>query len=75
MGQITIDGKEYALDALSDQAKAQLVSLRACDQKIQQLQLDLAITQTARNAYANALKAALPADLEGVLAGDTLKLN
>jgi phage gp46-like protein len=75
MNTITIDGKDYALDALSENAKAQLVSLRACDQKIQQLQLDLAIAQTARNAYANALKAALPVDLNGVLAGDTLKLN
>ncbi len=75
MSSITIDGKDYELEALSDQAKAQLMSLRACDQKIQQLQMDLAIAQTARNAYANALKAALPADLSGVLSGDTLKLN
>ena len=28
MSTITIDGKDYELDALSDQAKAQLMSLR-----------------------------------------------
>ena len=75
MSTITIDGKDYELDALSDQAKAQLMSLRTCDQKIQQLQMDLAIAQTARNAYANALKAALPVDLTGAIAGDTLQFN
>lgn len=52
---VTIDNKEYALDSLSDEAKGQLVSIRICDQKIQQAQQELAILQTARNAYARAL--------------------
>ena len=60
MANITIDGKEYDLENLSDNARSQLNSLRLVDQKIAQLQSDLAITQTARNAYAQALKSELP---------------
>ncbi len=59
---ITIDGKEYPLGSLSDDARAQLISMRLVDQKITEAQQQLAIYQTARNAYANALKAALPSD-------------
>jgi hypothetical protein len=59
---ITIDGKEYPLDLLSDEAKSQLVSLQTVDRKIAEAQQDLAIMQTARNAYANALKSQLPGD-------------
>tara|TARA_B100001063_G_C16516556_1_gene429543 strand:- start:434 stop:619 length:186 start_codon:yes stop_codon:yes gene_type:complete len=59
MASITIDGSEYNLEDLSDSSRAQLASLQLTDQKIAQLQSDLAITQTARNAYANALKAEL----------------
>ena len=62
MTDITIDGKEYDLESLSDNARSQLNSLRIVDQKIAQLQSDLAITQTARNSYAQALKAELPED-------------
>lgn len=57
---ITIDDKEYALDGLSDAAKAQVTNLRVTDQEISRLQQQLAIYQTARKAYANALKAELP---------------
>ena len=57
---ITIDGKDYAQDELSDAAKAQLTNLRVVDQEISRLQQQQAIAQTARNAYANALKAELP---------------
>ncbi|MCF7996986.1 MAG: DUF6447 family protein [Chromatiaceae bacterium] len=56
----TIDGTEYSLADLSDAAKQQLTNLRICDQEIQRLQQQLAIAQTARAAYANALKAELP---------------
>ena len=53
---VTIDGTEYDTDQLSDNAKAQLASLQACENKIRQLQIDLAIVQTARQAYGLALK-------------------
>lgn len=57
---ITIDGKEHALDDLSDAAKSQLTNLRLVDQEIARLQQQQAIAQTARNAYAQALQAELP---------------
>jgi hypothetical protein len=59
---ITINDKEYILDDLSDAAKAQLGSLQLTDQEIVRLQQQLAIAQTARNAYAQALNAELPKD-------------
>ena len=56
MSTVTIDGKEYNIDDLSENSRSQLASLRLTDQKIAQLQSELAIVQTARIAYANALK-------------------
>lgn len=56
---VTIDGKEYPLDQLSESARNQVVNLRVTDQEIQQLQQRLAIAQTARTAYSNELKAEL----------------
>ncbi|MCZ4271947.1 DUF6447 family protein [Maritalea porphyrae] len=53
---ITIDGKEFSIDDLSDQAKAQLGNLQAADTEISRLQVQMAIAQTARNAYAQVLK-------------------
>lgn len=59
MPKITIDNIDYDLDDLSDAAKAQLASLQAVDRRLSQLQEEVAIHQTARIAYANALNAAL----------------
>jgi hypothetical protein len=58
--KVTIDGKEYLISDLSDEAKAELGSMNVVDQKILNLQQEIGIMQTARNAYANALAAALP---------------
>ena len=66
---IKIDNKEYDTDQMSDEAKNQLANVQLTDQEIQRLQVRLAIAQTARNAYAQALNAALP------VAGDTIKFN
>ena len=60
MATLTIDGKEYDTEQLNDAAKAQVTNVQLVDQKIAQLQQELAIMQTARNAYANALQAELP---------------
>lgn len=60
MATITIDGKEYNTDNLSEEAKAQLTSLQVTDRKIADLNTELAIAQTARNAYARALAELLP---------------
>ena len=71
MTTINIDNVEYDTDKLSDDAKAQLVSLQFCDQELQRLQAQAAAIQTARMAYAKALQSALPA----MPASDTLKFN
>jgi hypothetical protein len=57
---ITIDNKDYEIETLSDAAKNQITSMRVADQEIANLQQKLALAQTARMAYANALKAELP---------------
>jgi hypothetical protein len=56
MPNITIDDKEYDIDKLSDATKAQLTSMRLADAEIQRLNIQLAIAQTARNAYALAVR-------------------
>lgn len=56
---ITIDDTSYDLDKLSPDARAQVEMLLATDARIKELQRDLAITQTARNAYVQAAKALL----------------
>ena len=60
MNSINIDGIDYSFDALSDDAKAQLVSLQAVDRRLTDLQEQVAILQTARIAYSNALRGMLP---------------
>ncbi len=59
MAKITIDEKEYDVDDLSDEAKAQVVSLNFVDAELNRLQLKVAAMQTARNAYGTALKSLL----------------
>ena len=59
MPMIKIDDVEYDTETLSDGAKAQLMNLQVVDQKIASTQQELAIQQTARNAYAQALQAEL----------------
>ena len=68
MTTIKIDNVDYDTDKLSEEAKAQLMSLQFCDQELQRLQAQAAAIQTARMAYAKALQSALPV-------GDTLKFN
>ena len=53
---VKIEGKDYELDQLSDNARAQIVNLNVTDQEIARLQARLAIAQTARASYAKALK-------------------
>ena len=55
MPTITIDGKEYDSEQLSDEAKDQLGSIQFVDRKVQELQAEVAALQTARNGYGKAL--------------------
>ena len=71
MTMIKIDGREYDTETFTPEAKAQLQSLQFVEGELVRLQAQTSVLQTARNAYANALKAALP---QVKFASDTLKL-
>ena len=60
MAKISIDNVDYNTDKLSVEAKAQLVIIQYVYQELARLQAQAAALQTARIAYANALKEALP---------------
>jgi hypothetical protein len=48
MTTIKIDNKEYDVESLSEEAKAQLASIRFIDAEIERLKGHLAVMQTAR---------------------------
>jgi hypothetical protein len=52
---ITINGTSYASENLSDAAKMQAQNVQVVDAELARLQQQVAIAQTARNAYINAL--------------------
>lgn len=58
---ITVNEVEYEVDALSDDAKTHISNLRFTDNVIARLRGELAIAQTARVGYSNALQQALDA--------------
>ena len=71
MATLNINNKEYELDTLSDECKAQLASIQFVDQELARLQAQAAALQTAKNAYIQALQKYLP-----VIGGsDTIKLS
>ena len=53
---ISIDGSDYKLSELTDAARAQISNIQFVDARIQQLDNEWAVSDTARMAYANALK-------------------
>ena len=59
MSNITIDGKEYDTETMSEEALSQLQSLQFVENDLVRIQLQAAAMQTARNAYARALKSIL----------------
>lgn len=61
MPKIKINDKDCDTDLLSTEARAQLEMLLATEGEIRHLQAQLAIAQTAKNAYAQALAAAVEA--------------
>jgi hypothetical protein len=70
MTMIAIDGQQYNLDTLSPTAKEQLQSLQFVDNELTRISAQSAVLQTARVAYANALRQELARTL-----GDTLKFS
>ena len=75
MPTIKINNVDYDTETLSNDAKAQLASIQFCDQELARLQAQAAAYQTARQAYAKALQAALPTPLEQVQMSETLQFN
>jgi hypothetical protein len=62
--KILIDGKEYDTEALTPNIKAQIDMILGADQKINELNRDLAMCMTARNTYAKALNELLSAEID-----------
>lgn len=54
--KVTIDGVEYELDNLSDNAKNQIANIQFVDAQLQQLNNEMAVSDTARIGYFNSLK-------------------
>lgn len=67
---ITINGNNYSVASLSQTARDQIGNVRAVDAEVTRLQMQLAIAQTARNAYVSALTAALPEATQPVADAD-----
>ncbi len=61
MATITVDGKEYDLDELNDNAKMQLANLQFVQAEIKRLEANMAVFKTAASSYSNALKNELEA--------------
>ena len=59
MAKVSIDGLEDDTDTMSQQSRQQFEMLVMTEQKIRQLQAEVALVQTARQVYASALKASL----------------
>jgi hypothetical protein len=66
MTTVSIDHQDYEYESLSEDAKAQLASLQFVDQELVRHQAKIAALQTARNAYAQALRSMLPVGSEKV---------
>ena len=58
MATITIDGQEHDSDSLSEAARSQIMNIQVVDQN-QSVKPRYCHSQTARNAYATALKVEL----------------
>ena len=69
MTTITIDGKEYEYETLSDKAKAQLTSMQFVDNELARLQAQASVLQTARMAYSKEVQN----ELNPLGSGDTIK--
>jgi len=52
---LTINDKTYDIEELSDEAKNLLANVRYADAKLTDLKREIAVVQTARNAYLQAL--------------------
>jgi hypothetical protein len=61
MPTLTVDGREFEIETLSEAATAQWTNIQFVGAEITRLTSFVAVAQTARNAYLEALRAALTA--------------
>ena len=61
MATLTVNNKTYDIDKLSEEARAQVVSLQFVDAELARLNASIAVFQTAKSGYLNALKPHLEA--------------
>lgn len=72
---VTINGTRYATEKLPEAGRVQVSNIQAVDQEVARLQQQLAMMQTARNAYVAALVEAVKVEknTEAAPAGDAVK--
>jgi len=68
--KVKFDDKEYDVNDLSDNAKAQLGSLTFVDEKLKELNNMHALLMRARNSYVEGLRRELISDKAGLLLDD-----
>ena len=56
MANVTINGKEFDYDSLSDKAKATLSSIQFVQSELKRLSAQASVLKTAEAAYGNNLK-------------------
>jgi hypothetical protein len=69
MAKFRLDDIEYDTDNLSADAKGRFEMLVATENRLRELRREIAILQTARHAYATALKEVLPGEAAAAPAG------
>lgn len=60
MATLTVEGKQFDMNDLSDEAKSHAHSVNFCDNKINQLETEIRALKMARNGYIQQLLSALP---------------
>jgi len=64
MATITVNGAEYDTENLSEEANAEINMLANVEKRLLEAQIEVAILQTAKNAYANRLTGLLSENSE-----------
>ena len=62
MSIISINGIDYEIDALSDEARGQVRSIQFIDAELEKLNAKIAVMNTARMSYASTLQEILDAE-------------
>ena len=68
--KVTIDGKEYSIENLSEESMAKLNSLQFAAQREAELSNLMNLLQRAKNSYVDSLKKEMLSNKTGLLFGD-----